>query len=84
MVAVALAAPARDRHSPYSRRGIRDALEERKGGGEGKGEGRTVGLMNPMGFLPTASRASFTIVRMEPTTGAEAEVPNTRANLPFT
>ena len=43
-----------------------------------------MGLMNPMGFLPTASRASFTIVRMDPTTGAEAEVPNTRANLPLT
>jgi len=32
--------------------------------------------MNPTGFLPTASLASFTRVMMDPTTGVEAEVPN--------
>ncbi len=54
---------------------------------DGRQEGREDarwGLTNPMGFLPTASRASLTSVRMEPTTGADADVPNTRANLPFT
>ena len=42
----------------------------------------TVGLINPIGLFPTARRASFTIVRMEPTTGEEAEVPYTRLKLP--
>ena len=36
----------------------------------------TVGLMNPTGPFPWASRASFTSVIIEPTTGVEAEVPN--------
>jgi hypothetical protein len=40
--------------------------------------------MNPMGFFPTASRASLIIVRMAPTTGLDAEVPYTRPNPPST
>lgn len=45
---------------------------------------RTVGLMNPIGFFPMVIRASLTMVRIAPTTGAEADVPKTRENLPVT
>ena len=44
----------------------------------------TAGFMKPIGFFPIVKRASFTIARIEPTTGAEADVPNTRANRPLT
>ena len=35
----------------------------------------TAGLMNPIGDLPSAIRASFTIVKIAPTTGEDADVP---------
>jgi hypothetical protein len=54
-----------------------DAIVRRRGE-------RTVGLMNPMGLLPSASRASLIMVSMEPTTGADADVPNTSPNWPST
>lgn len=44
----------------------------------------TVGLMNPMGFLPMASRASLTAESIDALTGDDAEVPNTRLNSPAT
>lgn len=47
-----------------------------------KAGGITRGLRNPTGFLPAARRASFTSVKMEPTTGEDAEVPNTSSNSP--
>ncbi len=42
-----------------------------------RAEARTVGLMNPMGFLPIARRASLTAERMAAVTGDEADVPYT-------
>jgi hypothetical protein len=36
----------------------------------------TVGLMKPIGFFPTVIRASFTMLRIDATTGAAANVPN--------
>jgi hypothetical protein len=42
----------------------------------------TVGFMNPIGFLPTASRASFTDESIAATTGDEAEVPEAGNNIP--
>ena len=44
----------------------------------------TVGLMNPMGFLPIARRASLMAESMDALTGDDAEVPNTRLNSPLT
>lgn len=37
----------------------------------------TVGLMKPIGVFPTVRRASFIMVRIDATTGAAADVPNT-------
>lgn len=45
---------------------------------------RTEGLMNPTGDLKAAMRASLMSVMMDPITGEEAEVPNTRMNSPST
>lgn len=44
----------------------------------------TVGLINPMGLLPAWILASFTSVKIAPTTGVEADVPYTRLNVPWT
>lgn len=40
--------------------------------------------MNPRGGLPREIRASFTIVKIEPTTGVAADVPYTSEKEPST
>ena len=37
----------------------------------------TAGLMKPIGAFPIVRRASFIIARIDATTGAAADVPNT-------
>jgi hypothetical protein len=48
------------------------------------GYGHVHGLMKPSGFLPIARRASLMLVIIAPTTGLDADVPNTSSNSPST